>query len=166
MSLAARIAGGIDRVVDAAGLLAAACCCALVVVMATNVLLRYLFSTGSVWAQELEWHLLVPICLLGMAYAIRHGEHVRVDIFFATYPERLKVAIELFAAMLGILFGLVVIILSWRYVGQSWRIDEGSANPGGIPWRWALKAFIPLGFAIFTLQSLGDALRAAERLRA
>ena len=166
MSLAARLAAGIDRVVDACGLLAAACCCALVVVMATNVLLRYLFSTGSVWAQELEWHLLVPICLLGMAYAIRHGEHVRVDIFFASYPERLKVAIDLFAAILGVLFGVVVVILAWRYVGQSWRIDEGSANPGGIPWRWALKAFIPLGFAIFALQSLGDALRAAERLRA
>ena len=50
--------------------------------MGANVLLRYVFSIGSVWAQELEWHLMVPICLFGMSYALRHGEHVRVDVLF------------------------------------------------------------------------------------
>ena len=48
--------------------------------MGGNVLLRYVFNTGSVWSQELEWHLMAPICLFGMSYALRHGEHVRVDV--------------------------------------------------------------------------------------
>jgi TRAP-type C4-dicarboxylate transport system permease small subunit len=56
----------------------------LALVMGANVLLRYGFSLGWIWAQELEWHLLVPICLFGMSYALRHGEHVRVDILFAS----------------------------------------------------------------------------------
>ena len=51
---------------------------------ARNVLLRYGFSLGSIWAQELEWHLMAPICLFGMSYALRHGEHVRVDVLFAS----------------------------------------------------------------------------------
>ena len=51
--------------------------------MGGNVLLRYVFHTGSVWSQELEWHLMAPICLFGMSYALRHGEHVRVDVMFA-----------------------------------------------------------------------------------
>ncbi len=133
--------------------------------MATNVLLRYTLSAGSVWAQELEWHLLVPICLLGMAYAIRQGEHVRVDVFFANYPDRLKHAIDVVAAVLGMVFALIVVWLSWRYVLQSWRIDEGSANPGGIPYRWGLKGMLLVGFALLFLQSLGDALRAFARMR-
>lgn len=161
-----RVAGGIGRVIDAFGQVGAVCCVALVVVMATNVLLRYLFSTGSVWAQELEWHLLVPICLLGMAYAVQQGEHVRVDIFFANFPPRVQVLIDLATALLFMVVAVLVMVLSWRYLGQSWRIDEGSANPGGIPYRWALKAFIPFGFALFFLQSLADALRAAARLNA
>jgi TRAP-type mannitol/chloroaromatic compound transport system permease small subunit len=165
MSRLDRMTGTIDRVVDGAGSLAAWCCFALVAVMATNVLLRYLFATGSVWAQELEWHLLVPICLLGMAYAIRQGEHVRVDVFFAHFEDRTKHAIDTASAGLGMLFALIVLILSWRYVGQSWRMDEGSANPGGIPYRWALKSLLLAGFLLLFLQSLSDAIRAWKRFR-
>ena len=50
--------------------------------MGANVLLRYGFSIGSIWMQELEWHIMVPICLLGMSYALLKGEHVRVDVVF------------------------------------------------------------------------------------
>ena len=53
--------------------------------MATNVLLRYLFRYGSVWAQELEWHLLAPLILFGIAYALLQGEHVRVDVVYAKF---------------------------------------------------------------------------------
>jgi len=164
MSLS-RVAAGLGRIVDAAGTIGALCCMALVLVMATNVLLRYAFSVGSVWAQELEWHLLAPICLLGMAYSVRHAEHVRVDIFFTRYSERAKRAVDLVSALLFLAMALIVIVLSWRYVGQSWRIDEGSANPGGIPLRWALKALLPVGFAVFALQALAEALVALDRLR-
>jgi TRAP-type mannitol/chloroaromatic compound transport system permease small subunit len=156
-SLAARI----DTFIDVIGRITAWSTFTLVVVMAGNVLLRYLFSTGSVWSQELEWHLMAPICLFGMSYALRHGEHVRVDVLFARFPDRLKTAIDLLAAALAILIALAVIYLSITYVGQSWRIDEGSANPGGIPGRYALKALIPIGFALLALQSLAQAIRAA-----
>jgi TRAP-type mannitol/chloroaromatic compound transport system permease small subunit len=50
----------------------------MIALVATNVLLRYAFSFGSVWAQELEWHLLAPVILLGMSHALQRGEHVRV----------------------------------------------------------------------------------------
>ncbi|MBL8671589.1 MAG: TRAP transporter small permease subunit [Alphaproteobacteria bacterium] len=159
------LADGIDAVVDLIGRVTAWSSFALVLVMATNVLLRYLFSTGSVWAQELEWHLMVPICLFGMAYALRHGEHVRVDVLFARYSPRAKAAVDLLAALVAIAVCALVIHYSLAYVGQSWRNSEGSANPGGIPWRWALKALIPVGFSLFLLQSVAEALRAGLRLR-
>ncbi len=166
MTASLKIADRIDRFTDLVGAAFAWTTFLLVVVMATNVLLRYLFSLGSVWAQELEWHLLAPICLIGMAYALRHGEHVRVDIFFAKYTDRLKAWIELVGSAAFVLVSALIIYLSWFYVMQSWRVDEGSANPGGIPMRYLLKAFIPLGFAMFLLQSLADAIRAFAKLKA
>jgi TRAP-type mannitol/chloroaromatic compound transport system permease small subunit len=161
-----RVADRIDRFTDLVGGAFAWTTFLLVLVMSANVLLRYLFSLGSVWAQELEWHLLAPICLIGMAYALRHGEHVRVDIFFAKYPARLKAWIEFVGSAAFVLVSALIIYLSWFYVMQSWRVDEGSANPGGIPMRYLLKAFIPLGFAMFLLQSLADTIRAFAKLRA
>ena len=165
MTIDLRLARGIDRLVDGIGGIFAWSSFLLVVVMATNVLLRYLFSAGSVWAQELEWHLLVPLSLVGIAYAARHGEHVRVDIFFARYPERLKHLVDLVGHATFIVIALLVVMLSWRYVMQSWNLREGSANPGGIDYRYALKAFLPFGFILLALQSLSSALKSARRFR-
>lgn len=166
MKYLASIASAIDLMIDRIGMVSAWTSFALVLVMATNVLLRYMFSTGSVWSQELEWHLLVPISLLGMSYALRHGDHVRVDIFFSKYSERMKLITDIVTAVLSVIVCLIVVRLSIFYVAQSWNYSEGSANPGGIPYRYLLKALIPLGFALFALQSFADAIKYSLKLRA
>ena len=74
--------------------------------------------------------------------------------------------IDLLAASLAIIVALLIIQVSLHYVGLSFAQNEGSANPGGIPFRWALKALIPIGFALFALQSLAMLLHALARLRA
>lgn len=159
MTPAERLAGGIDTFIDAVGRITAWSSFALALVMGTNVLLRYGFSTGSVWAQELEWHLMSPICLFGMSYALRHGEHVRVDVLFASFSERNKLLVELITALISMAVCGIIIVLSWSYVAYSWNIGEGSANPGGIPARYLLKGLIPLGFALLFLQSLAHAIQ-------
>jgi TRAP-type mannitol/chloroaromatic compound transport system permease small subunit len=156
VSPAERLAGGIDTFIDAVGRVTAWSSFALALVMGTNVMLRYGFSVGSVWAQELEWQLMAPICLFGMSYALRHGEHVRVDVLFSSFSERNKQFVEIITALIAIAVCLIVIGLSWHYVLQSWTIREGSANPGGIPARYILKALIPLGFALLFIQSVAQ----------
>jgi len=156
---AERFADGIDRFVDAVGRVTAWSSFALALVMGGNVLLRYGFNTGSVWSQELEWHLMSPICLFGMSYALRHGEHVRVDVLFASFSQRNKYLVEIISAVLAMAISLIIIKLSWAYVMQSWSIGEGTANPGGISARYLLKALIPIGFALLFLQSLAQAIQ-------
>ena len=159
MSSAERFADGIDRFIDAVGRITAWSSFAMALVMGGNVLLRYGFNTGSVWSQELEWHLMSPICLFGMSYALRHGEHVRVDVLFASYSQRNKYLVEFITALLSMVISLIIIKLSWAYVMQSWSIGEGTANPGGISARYLLKALIPIGFALLFLQSLAQAIQ-------
>jgi TRAP-type mannitol/chloroaromatic compound transport system permease small subunit len=155
----ARLADGIDAFIDFVGRITAWSSFALALVMGGNVLLRYAFNTGTVWSQELEWHLMAPICLFGMSYALRHGEHVRVDVLYDSFSQRTKDAVEVISSLLAMTICLIIIWLSINYVKQSWVIGEGSANPGGIPARYILKALIPIGFALFFLQSLAQAIR-------
>jgi TRAP-type mannitol/chloroaromatic compound transport system permease small subunit len=131
---------------------------AIVLLMACNVLLRYLFDTGSVWAQELEWHLLVPVVLVGMTYTLRHGEHVRSDILYFRFAPRTRAVIDLVSALLILWFSL-------HYVQQSFVIDEKSPDPGGLPHRWIIKGMMPIGFALLALQGVACALAALDRLR-
>jgi TRAP-type mannitol/chloroaromatic compound transport system permease small subunit len=154
-----RLAAGIDTFIDFIGRMTAWSSFALALVMAANVLLRYVFNTGSVWSQELEWHLMSPICLFGMSYALRHGEHVRVDVLYASFSERNKLLVQVITALISMAVCAIVVGLSLSYVSYSWSIGEGSANPGGIPARYALKALIPLGFGLMFIQSFAELIR-------
>ncbi len=155
----------IERFVDIIGAATAWISLVIVGLMATNVLLRYLFHTGTVWAQELEWHLLVPLILFGTSYALRHGEHVRVDIIYGGFSTRAKVVVDLISALLAIAISALFIWFSLHYVQQSYVIDEGSPDPGGIPHRYLIKSLIPVGFALLLAQSVAVALGCLEKLR-
>jgi TRAP-type mannitol/chloroaromatic compound transport system permease small subunit len=165
LNAALKLAGGIDRFVDLVGRATSWLALGLALVMGANVLLRYGFSLGFIWAQELEWHIMVPICLFGMSYALLHGEHVRVDVLFQYFTPRNKHAVEFGSAILLMAFCVIVIWLSIPYVHQSWSIGEGTANPGGIDYRYIIKALIPIGFAVLLLQSLSEAIKSWSRMR-
>jgi TRAP-type mannitol/chloroaromatic compound transport system permease small subunit len=158
---AARIERFVDRVGQATSWLALV----IVALMSVNVVLRYLFSVGSVWAQELEWHLLVPLILFGCSYALRHGEHVRVDIVYGRLSARRKSLVDFFSALLGIAISGLFIYYSLHYVQQAYVIDEGSPDPGGLPHRYLLKALLPIGFSLFLLQSLAMAMISFRRFK-
>jgi len=160
------VRAGIERFIDLMGRATSWLALAIVVLMAVNVLLRYLFSEGSVWAQELEWHLLSPLILFGMSYALLHGEHVRVDVFYADFSARKKLLVDLLSAFLCIAISAAIIWLSIQYVQQSFVIDEQSADPGGLTHRWVLKALIPVGFAFLILQCVAIVLGTLEKLKA
>jgi TRAP-type mannitol/chloroaromatic compound transport system permease small subunit len=132
---------------------------AMISLVALNVLLRYTFSFGSVWAQELEWHLLAGMILLGMSYPIQLGDNVRVDLFYAGFSAQKKFIVDLLSVLLILLVALIFLKLSLAYVGQSYAINEQSADPGGFRLRWVVKGLIPLGYGLLALQSVGALLR-------
>ncbi|ESR26204.1 TRAP transporter small permease subunit [Lutibaculum baratangense] len=148
-----RLVAKVEAVVRVFGRLAAWTCLALVLLVAGDVLARYFFRAGTIWLQELEWHLIPPIALLGMSYMLLHGEQVRVDVLYERYPPRAKAVVEIASGLLLCAFSLIMIKLALPFVLQSYRIGESSPNPGGLPHRYILKAFIPSGFALLALQS-------------
>ncbi len=159
MSLAERLADAIEAVVDVFGRLAALVGVALVLLVAGNVFARYFFRTGTIWLQELVWHLIAPIALIGMSYTLLKGEQVRVDFLYEQMPLALRQVIEIATGILTIIFAVIVVKLSLPFVEQAWRVGEGSPNPGGMPHRAVLKALIPFGFALLALQGLAHTLR-------
>ncbi|MGF1528278.1 MAG: TRAP transporter small permease subunit, partial [Candidatus Competibacterales bacterium] len=149
----------LELFLEGGGRLGAGLVIALVLLVSANVLLRYLFRIGSVWSQELEWHLLVPIALLGCCYTLAKGEHVRVDVLYERFPPKLKALVDLSAALVLLAVASLLIHFALPYVAQSYRTLEGSPDPGGLPARYLLKGLLPVGFALLWLQALALALR-------
>ncbi len=165
METTSRIVFALEAVVDFFGRLAAWACIVLALLVSANVFARYFFSFGTIWLQELEWHLISPIAAVGMSYALLKGDQVRVDILFDRMTPRQQTMVEVITGILLIVFSVILIKLSWNFVMQAYRIGEGSPNPGGLPHRFALKAFIPFGFALLGLQGLSHALKNIAVLR-
>ena len=116
-------------------------------------------SLGSVWAQELEWHLLAAMILFGISFSLLRGDNVRVDLFYANYTPQKKYIVDLVSAILTIIIAVFFVKLSINYVWQSFSIGEVSPDPGGIPMRWLVKSLIPIGFSLLALQGFAEMLR-------
>jgi TRAP-type mannitol/chloroaromatic compound transport system permease small subunit/uncharacterized membrane protein YhaH (DUF805 family) len=159
------LAGGIDAFVDVIGRVFAWACIAQVALVATNVLLRYALRIGPMELQELEWHLISPIALIGMCYALRHNDHVKVDIFYDKFQAETRDFIDALAAIALIVISVLIIYMATSFVGQAYVVDEGSPDPGGLPHRWLLRTFIPVGFTILGMQALANLLKTVGSLR-
>lgn len=153
------IAERIESVIDLFGKVASWLTLSIVLLIVVNVILRYSMSLGSVWAQELEWHLLAAMILFGISFSLLRGDNVRVDLFYANYTPQKKYIVDLVSAILTIIIAVFFVKLSINYVGQSFSIGEKSPDPGGIPMRWLVKSLIPIGFSLLALQGFAQMLR-------
>ena len=132
----------------------------LVVVVCYDVFTRYLLKESSVGLQELEWHIFSLIFLLAAAYTLRIDGHVRVDVLYVKLSEKKKGIINLLGAIFFLIpFCIIGIISSEKFVIQSFLMGETSPDAGGLPFRWILKAFIPISFFILLLEGISFAFK-------
>ena len=134
----------------------------LVLLVGYDVSMRYLFNSGSIAIQELEWHLFSIILLLGSAYTLKHDEHVRLDIFYSSklINDKVRIWFDVLGTLLILLpFCLLIIVSAWPFVTQAYIHNEISPDPGGLPARWLIKAAIPLGFFFLLIRGIAEALK-------
>lgn len=126
---------------------------------------RYVFHSGSVGIQELEWHIFALLFLLSAAYTYKHDAHVRVDIIYARLSVRGKAAVDVAGSIFFLFpFCLLIIYTSAGFVANSWAVGEISSDPGGLPARYILKAMITVGFSLLLLQGLSELIKNLMRL--
>lgn len=152
----ALIDGMNERLGRALGFLAAL----MVLIALAVVVLRYVFSVGFVWMQELYVWMHGLLFTLGAAYALKWDRHVRVDIFYARMSQRRRAMVNLGGVFLCLLpMTGVVLAMGWPYVADSWSKGEASFQAGGLPGVYLLKTAI-LAFAVLTaLQGLSLAAK-------
>lgn len=132
----------------------------LVVIVVYDVFTRYVLSASSVAVQELEWHIFALLFLLAASYTLKHNRHVRVDVFYVRLTRKQQAMVDIMGGIFFLLpFTLVIIFTSWSYVSNSFFILESSPDPGGLPYRFVLKAAIPLGFMLFLVQGAAEIFR-------
>ncbi len=152
-----RLIAGIDGFTEACGRALAWLTLALVLVTLAVVTWRYGFGRGAIALQESMTYLHSSLFMLGAAYALKHGAHVRVDIFYRRFSPRGRAWIDALGTLVLLLplCGLIL-ITSLDFVGASWAIRERSMESGGIHAVYWLKTLIPLMAANLALQGVAE----------
>ena len=137
----------------------------LVFVIVLQVTLRYGFKSGLVIFEELEWHLYALAFMFGLSYALITDAHVRVDLLHGRMSDKAKHWVEVLGTLFLLLpFIAAVMYHSWEFFVDSWVHNERSSAPLGLPFRWAIKAVIPLSFGMLGLAALSKLIRSFKAI--
>lgn len=152
----------IDRITDMTGRMVSWLTLVMVLVTMVTVVLRYYFESGSIALQESITYLHGLVFMLGIAFTLQRGGHVRVDIFYRGFSPSGKALVDLIGGLLFLLpVSLLIFFFSWDYVAASWAIGETSEERSGIAAIYLLKTLLLLMPATLLLQGVAEILKNA-----
>jgi len=154
------IVATIDRFTDLLGRTISWLTVAMVAMTVVIVVMRYYFESGSIALQESITYLHGLVFMLGIAFTLQRGGHVRVDIFYRGFSPRRKAMVDLIGGLVFLLpVSLLIFTFSWDYVAASWAIGETSEERSGIAGIYLLKTLLLLMPATLLLQGVAEILR-------
>ena len=131
------------------------------------VILRYGFNLGWIWLQESLTYLHVTVFCVVAAWTLQQDGHVRVDIFYAGMTEKRRALVDLLGSLLFLVpLCVFILVMSWPYVANSWKLLESSREAGGLPLVFLLKSLMMVLPALLLIQAvinINDAFRTLQK---
>ena len=165
MTFLLRFANALDRFASGCGRALAWFTLAMVLIQSLVVALRYGFDGGSLALQDAVTYLHGAAFMLGLAYALQSGAHVRVDVIYRTLSARGKAWVDAVGCLIFLLPICAFIGYGgWQFATSSWAVSETSNSADGLGGVYLLKSLIPLAAATLALQGLSQFARALNTL--
>lgn len=155
----------IERLVGSVGIFAALLLVPLTLATGWEVFSRYVMGAPTVWAYEVGYLLTGSHFLLGLAYTLRAGEHIRIDIFSGKFSPRTRAAIDVLA------YCIVIPLLAWlayalmQHFWTGWSRNERTGQSAMNLPVWPFRAVFVVSFVLFALQSLTELMKSVRRAR-
>ncbi|TNE93719.1 MAG: TRAP transporter small permease subunit [Gammaproteobacteria bacterium] len=154
------MARGIDCFTEKTGQLIAWLTLIMMVFTCVIVVMRYFLETGSIALQESVTYLHSLLFLLGAAYTLKRGGHVRVDILYQRFSARTQALVDALGTLLFLIpVSLLILIFCWDYVASSWAIGEVSKEARGLPWVYLLKTLLLIMPVTLLLQGIAEFIK-------
>lgn len=131
----------------------------MTIVSAGNATVRFIFNYSSNGLLEIQWYLFAAVFLLCAPYTLQKNEHVRIDVISGRFGPRGLAVIDIIGTLFFLLPMVVVVLwLSLPLIAESYKINEMSANAGGLL-RWPVKILLPIGFTLLALQGISELIK-------
>src|SRR5919106_1691830 len=156
----------IDRFTDVTGRLVAMAMLFLVGSISYEVVMRYGFNAPTVWVYESSFMANGSAFMLGAAYALLKGAHVRTDIYWENYSERKKGVVDLISYLLFFYPAMITFMLI-SIDDALHSYDTGERSQESV-WRaimWPFRATIPLAALLLMIQGVSEVLKCWYQVR-
>jgi len=118
-----------------------------------EVLARYMFNSPTNWAHESMFLMFGMQYVLAAGFTNRDDAHVRVDVIYRFFPEKLKGLTDVFTSIFFFIFAFALLWTGWVFAADSVAVWEVSFTEWAIQY-WPVKIALPLGAVLLTLDGL------------
>lgn len=160
-----RLLALVDRLSERSGRATSWLVMPLVLGVTYEVFARYALNAPTVWAYDLAYMLYGSMFMLGAAYALRRGAHVRTDFLYNGWSDRRKAVADAIGYLLFLPALLFYLLALGRQAQHSWMIGEKSVESAWRPPLYPFKWMMVVGMALLLLQGVVEFLRALAGLR-
>ncbi|TGE36133.1 TRAP transporter small permease [Desulfosporosinus fructosivorans] len=123
-----------------------------VTVIFYGVIMRYVFNDARSWVDEVSQYMIIWGTLIGTSVALRNNHHIKVDMLFEKFPNKVKYLVTLFAHAVGVSFGIFLIYYGGGLVKFTYISGQLSTDVG-IP-LFKVYSILPLMGFLLTLRFL------------
>ena len=161
-----RMVRAIDRFTDTTGVWIAWLNLPLVGVVAWEVIARYAFNAPTIWSFDLTYMLYGTIFMLGAAYALHKGAHIRTDFFYEKWSDRTRGVVDSVSYL--VFFFPSIIMLLAASGSEAWYAYSIGETSEQTPWRpilWPYKAVVPLTCVLLLIQGISETIKSVYAWR-
>jgi TRAP-type mannitol/chloroaromatic compound transport system permease small subunit len=156
----------VDKFTDRTGTIISWLSVPLVAAVAYEVIARYLFHAPTIWAYDVTYMLYGTLFMLGAAYALHKGAHIRTDFFWEQFSTRKKGMIDSISYLVFFFPSLTILFFISLNEGlYAWQINELSDQTPWRPLLWPFKLIVPLACLLLLVQGVSELLKSLYMAR-
>jgi len=166
----------IDRLSAWSGKITAWLVLLMTLLISYDVVMRYLSKPlgepiRAIWftyyyAYDMTYYLYAILFMLGGAYGLSRGQHLRGDVFYRLWPVRVQASIDLVLYIVAFFPGILALIsVGAQWAAASWAIGERSFTTAAAPPLYPLKTVIPIAGILMAIQGVAEVIRAVQAVR-
>jgi TRAP-type mannitol/chloroaromatic compound transport system permease small subunit len=141
-------------------------CVPLAIVVFYEVVSRYFFNDPTIWAYDLSYMLYGALFMLGAAFALRRGAHIRTDMLWEKFSNSTKGKIDFYAYILFFFPGMILLFTT--SIDDAWHAFTMGELSDQTPWRahlWPFKSVVPLAAMLLMIQGVSEILKSWFMMR-
>ena len=121
---------------------------------------RYLFDAPTIWAYDMTFMLYGTFFMLGSAWTLQRGGHIRTDTFYGAWSPRRQAWVDVACYVFFFLPAMVVFLkLGAEYFWKSYEQNERIVTSPWLPIVWPFKLVMPVTAALLILQGISEVIK-------